>query len=82
MFTLSGASAHRVHPEVGVHLVGADAGVRGGSAGHRRGAGVRPRAEVRQEPYPPREQHPPHGQREAERSEWRNAMTHRLGPSG
>jgi len=63
VFTLPSAGAHRVHPEVGVHLVGADAGVCPG--GHGRGSGVhrRPGGEERQrEPYPPREQHPPHGQ--------------------
>lgn len=58
---LARARAHGVHPQVGVHVVGADARVRVGDGGHYSEQQLHPHARAREEPDPSRDQPPAHG---------------------
>lgn len=66
-FALPQTGTHGVYPKVGVHLVGADAGMGVGYSGYRHGPDplVQPQNQAlpQQEPDPPGKQHPPHRQR-------------------
>lgn len=58
--TLPRARAHGVHPQVGVHVIGADARMRVGDVRQRSQPVLRPQQHARQEPDGARKQRPPH----------------------
>lgn len=58
--TLPRARAHGVHPQVGVHVIGADARVGVGDVRQRSQPVFRPHRHARHEPDGAREQRPPH----------------------
>ena len=69
-FTLSRAGAHCIHPQVGVHVIGADPGVWIGDMWHNFDLVLHPHCHTRQEPDPPWKQHPPHLQSGTLISKW------------